>query len=167
MKKYIIIGAVIVLLIIGGWLFLAHGNASPSINSITAQSAAKSDSLGPIYHVPSSTTIVLGATKGSVTINNFYKEALGSQDQFIVIAQNSNYEITYDTDTNVFYLSIANSSADANQIQAENAFMTILGITQADACRLNVEEGFTQGFSTKNTQLGLSFCSSGGAFQEK
>ena len=124
-----------------------------------------SDPLVPpsqMYGAPTSATITLGTSQGSVTMNNFYQSGLGAQEQYIILKQNAAYEINYDTYVSMFYLYVAQAPYDANRAQAENDFLTILNISRTDACKLDVEEGENPSIdqSLTNQALPLSFCAS-------
>lgn len=162
MKKILII--IICVLVVGAvaW-FIWHGynSGAPVTDTGISSGQAAVNGLVPVYRVPTSTTIMMGGPRGTVRMDNFYAKALGADDQFIVIAQNANYEATYDTDTNNFYLYIAQAPFDANRAQAESDFLALLNIDQSDACKLNVSEGFASGSLYGSQQLPLSFCPGG------
>jgi hypothetical protein len=114
---------------------------------------------------PRGATFELGTSQGLVTINNFYNLPLAIDEEFLILKNTNDYQITYDTDNNQFFVYASSSPLDAARQKGETAFLSLLGVSQQDACKLNVLEGFPQGSSMANAQLGLSFCSSGGAFQ--
>jgi hypothetical protein len=164
MKKiFIIAGSVVLLCILGfgAWFFFGHTNSAAVSSGNAPQQNGNPQEFTPIYSAPTSTTIVLGTSNGLVTINNFYLTALGAQDEFIVLAKNDNYEITYDTTTNSFYIYIRQAPFVSNRTQAEQNLLKILNINPSDACKLGLKEGFAQGSSMTNSGVGLSFCASG------
>ncbi|MDR3378605.1 MAG: hypothetical protein P4M10_07965 [Verrucomicrobiae bacterium] len=111
--------------------------------------------LVPVYSAPSSTTITIGTPSGLVTVNNFYKTALGAEEQFVVLAQGQDYEITYNVNTSSFYINVLQTPFDAGRAAGEAGLLQILGVTRADACKLDVTEGAAGNTSGK---IFLSFC---------
>jgi hypothetical protein len=122
----------------------------------TAQELSE-DALVSVYQAPTSTTIVLGTSQGSVTVNNFYATALGADGEFIRLAQN-NYKIDYDTDNSSFDLDVDPASFDTGRASAEANFLTLLGISQTDACKLTV--AVSEVAASSSLRLPLSFCAS-------
>ena len=106
--------------------------------------------------------MTLGTPHGAVTVNNFYKTALGAEDEFIIIAKNSNYEINYDTNDSGFDLDIKQPPFDANRASAEENFLSVLGVSKSDACKLTVavEAEVAADPNSKRESFPLSFCAS-------
>lgn len=113
--------------------------------------------------IPSGDTIQLGTSEGTVTVKNFYKNIVEHEDEFIVLEKKTDYEITYDTVRSSFYIQILSSAVAMAQRESEAAILGMLGINQADACRLNIMEGFPANSSYGSKPAKLSFCS-GAAF---
>jgi hypothetical protein len=110
---------------------------------------------------PTSTTITLGTPQGSVVVNNFYESSVGGQEQYIILKQNTEYEINYDTYVSSFYIYFPQTPTDATRAQAESDFLSALGIDKANACRLTVAEGVRSPDPSSTDQtLPLSFCAS-------
>ena len=77
----------------------------------------------------------------NVKMNNFFNSAniLNKEgDMQVSDATNSGYNITYLSQFNEFLISINKSPFDQFRIQAENNFLTKLGINQQEACKLTV-----------------------------
>ncbi len=159
MKK-IIIGIVIVVVlaaaIAGIVSYFASRSGSGGTASTSGTTSSTAAALVKIYQMPTSSMITLGTPHGSVTMKNFYLTSAGAEDQFIVLAMNSNYEITYDPAANEFYIYIAAAPYEANRTQAEADFLARLGVSKTDACKLTVGE---------NGKTGLSFCATAGVIQ--
>lgn len=155
MKKIIIGTAIVIALALIAVFFLAP-HSSPLVPS-SPSAVMKTTAPVPIQGAPTSTEIILGTPHGSVTMKNFYLSSVGAEEQYIILARNNNYEITYDPGANRFYLSIAQQPYETNRTQAETDFLARLGIGKPDACKLTVAEGFA------DTQTGasLSFCHPG------
>jgi hypothetical protein len=164
MKK-IFIGIFIIIIIAAAFYwFLFHSSpvGTTAQNSSSENPVASSNELSPIYQIPASATITIGTAHGSVTVNNFYKSALGAEDEFIILAKNNDYEINYDTDSSAFYLDIKQAPFDINRASAEANFLNLLGVDQLDACKLTVAVGaepvVDSGLNGKVSPL--SFCAS-------
>jgi hypothetical protein len=151
MKK-IILGVIIIIVLAAIIaVIVSRFGSGLQPGSASAPSAASSTAAAPtqIYQMPTSTMLTLGTPYGSVKMKNFYLSSLGAEEQFIVLAQNGNYEITYDPAANQFYIYVVQMPYDANRVQAESDLLSRLGIGKADACKLTVGP------------TGLSFCGSG------
>jgi hypothetical protein len=134
-----------------------------------AQSVAVDESSDPLVppaqmsDAPTSTTITIGTSQGVVSMNNFYQTGVGAQEQYIIIKQNTNYEINYDTYFSSFYIAIMGQPVATWQPVAEQDFLQTLGVSTTDACKLDVAEGVISSAAGSNssTSFPLSFC--GGA----
>ena len=156
-----IVAAAVVSLVIGVVFFA--GNANQASIADTAGESTTSAPLVKPANIPEGDTITIGTAKGAVNVKNFYKNAAGAAEQFIVMKKNDNEEINYDTYTSGFSIIIAKSPVSLYRPQAEGDFLGLLGISQVDACKLKVFEGVSsavdQNLAGRN--LGLSFCSGG------
>jgi hypothetical protein len=168
-KKVIIVisAIVIVILVVGVVLFIIQKNSSN-----TASGTATTGTLPPVsvststqtpsVAAPTSTTITLGTSQGSVTMNNFYQTAQTiTQDQQAVIIENSgDYAITYNVPDSSFAIAILSTPLEAARQAAESAFLSELGISKQDACKLTVYEGVPIGVSDQypGESFPLSFC---------
>lgn len=109
--------------------------------------------------IASGNTIQIGTTQGIVTVNNFYKNIVASEGEILVLGQNANYQITYDTENSSFYIDVLASVTNvAAQNDAESAFLSLLGVSKADACKLDVHEGFSDVHTAAANEPTLSFC---------
>lgn len=161
MRKIILFGVTIFLAAVAGvLLFSPHEGMAQSGDEF-------SDPLVPpaeMYGAPTSTTITIGTSQGVVSMNNFYQTGVGAQEQYIIIKQNDNYEINYDTYFSGFYIAIKGQPFATWQTAAEQDFLQTLGVTTTDACNLTVAEGNEAVSSTE--KYALSFCSSASTFSE-
>jgi hypothetical protein len=160
MKKKFIFSTIAIVIFLGGALFvvLLSRQGWADIDEASDPFVPASQMSG----VPTSATITLGTSQGSVTMNNFYQSSLGAQEQYIILKQNANYEINYDTYVSMFYIYVFQAPFSTNRTQAENDFLTTLNISQADACKLDVGEGAAPSVdqSLASSTLPLSFCGS-------
>jgi len=111
---------------------------------------------------PSGGTITIGTSKGSVTINNFYNTAafISQDQQTVVIADTSNYVVTYNITGSDFGIILLSVPPGVAQQVAESGLLAALGISQQDACKLNVREWVSASVSSQYAgQVSpLSFC---------
>ncbi len=188
MKKIIIIiAAVIILAIIGVGIFFftrQSGTTAPTTTTTTGQPgslpASATSSSAPanlpdyigqtsqIYpNAPTSTYLQLGTSQGVVQVDNFYlanPPVIEGGD--LVIKQTPDYDIVYDPLESTFWLSITGNPFATWQTAAEQDFLTTIGVSEADACKLGVTSGviYSPGNPLDGESFPLSFCS-GGAFQ--
>jgi hypothetical protein len=131
-------------------------------------SAVNSSSTGPAVAIPAGDTITIGTPQGIVTMNNFYKSAdyIAQDQQVVVVQQTSTFGIFYNVSNSSFVITIFGPSFAAPRPAAETAFLTQLGISRADACKLKVVED--TGDDTNNPDAGksfpLNFCTSSSSF---
>ncbi len=165
MKRILYI--IIVLAVIGGgayaWFYFSKradtdtqpASSLPAVQSqaqapSSQQAASFSNSITDSF--PKTETINIGTGSGSIEVKNFYNIAADTEEGFVIIEDASDYQIAYDRSTSNFYINMR--SITAQQSQAEDRLLAILGIGQKDICRLNVfvlQPGQQQG-------TGLSFC---------
>jgi hypothetical protein len=113
---------------------------------------------------PSGSTFQIGTAQGTVTVKNFYKTALSitADNGTVTLAQNNDYAIGYyrpDSSFTIVFSSVPSGSFTSLRTQAEQEFLSMLGISEADACKLSVSESVVDKSSSYIGQaLGLSFC---------
>ncbi|MDP3948666.1 MAG: hypothetical protein Q8Q17_01815 [bacterium] len=136
----------IVAVIAGGiyaWFYFSDSNVkSNNVNS----SPATSTETNPISQMPvnysiadtfpKTETISIGTGNGAVEVKNFYKKIVDTEEGFVIMADNENYQISYERSTSVFYIDLRTETV--LQTKAESDFLSVLGISQQDACKLNV-----------------------------
>lgn len=170
-KTTLIIIIAIVILIVAIVAFLIFGqnssnssNGNSSSTAGTLPPAVTNVPYAPPSTLPSSTTLTIGTSQGSVTVDNFYTGAKISADRTsALIEKTSAYNITYYIPDSSFNILIEQSPFDAVREQAEAAFLQLLGISQADACKLKVKVGAPISVDPNHAgqNLGLSFCAPG------
>lgn len=100
-------------------------------------------------------------TISEVEMDNFYKkgEKINPQND-ILIEKKDNFQIVYLSQFNKFLISILSSPFETARKEAEVEFLTTLGITEEEACLLNVS--ITTPFFANPDYAGkdfpLSFC---------
>jgi hypothetical protein len=112
--------------------------------------------------IPAGDTISIGTSHGVVTMNNFYSKAvyIDSNEQTVVIQQTPNYGIFYNISGSSFVITLLSAPLEAAQQAAESAFISNLGISQQDACKLTVYENVPASVSSQyvGQSSSLSFC---------
>ena len=173
MKKIIIFLVVIVILVVAFGIFWFMRSQKPGdISGIPPGSIAESSEVQRLPApaivdfpgAPQGDFFAMGTPKGSVTIKNFYKTPLTPYEEFLILSDTNDYQITYNTLTHQFFIYASSSPFDISRQKGEAALLYILGTSKQDTCKLDVAEGFPQNSSLATKYLGLSFCS-GGAFQ--
>ena len=167
MKKIIYI--IIILAVIAGgvfaWFYFSQKSGVRNISenkNVAVSLPAPVKTASPLpssYSIadtfPKTDTISIGTENGAVEVKNFYKNIVDTEEGSAILVDNINYQISYDRNTSIFYIHFRNALVP--QSKAETELLTLLGIVQHDACRLNVlvfQVGQING-------SGLSFCTNG------
>ena len=133
----------------------ANKDINASLPAATQTASSLPDSYSITDTFPKTDTISIGTGNGAVEVKNFYKNIVDTEEGFAILADNINYQISYDRSTSVFYIHFRNASAQ--QSAAETELLTILGIGQQDACKFDAfvfQAGQQEGSN-------LSFCAGG------
>lgn len=160
LKKLIYIIPILALIASGifAWFYLSERNVkSNNVESFLNSTGTIAVSQLPANYsitdtFPKTDTITIGTGSGSIEVKNFYKTIVDTEEGFVILEDNADYEIVYDRSTSQFYIYLITDSAP--QSQAENELLNILGIGQQDVCKLDVlvlRAGQTNG-------VDLSFC---------
>ncbi len=162
MKKtlvIIIIIAAVVLIALGVYLWL-RTRTTPAEVGTTGSLPVVSGTISTAF--PTSTTLTLGTSDGNVTIKNFYNNAsyITQDQQAVVIQENVQYTIVYNVGDSSFVISLLSTPLEAARQAAESAFLSALGISEQDACKLEVYEGVPISISDEypGESFPLSFC---------
>jgi regulator of protease activity HflC (stomatin/prohibitin superfamily) len=171
-KVIIIVSAIIAVVIVVGVVFFViqqnalntggSGTTAGGLPPVSVPTGATGVQTPPVV-IPTSTAITLGTNQGSVVVNNFYQSpgATVTQDQQAVIIENSgDYAITYNVPDSSFSIALLSLPLEAARQAAESAFLSALGISKQDACKLTVYEGVPIGVSDQypGESFPLSFC---------
>ena len=111
--------------------------------------------------VPTGPTFQMGTAEGTVTADNFYAtDPPVVEGGTIVIKETPNYDITYDPSTSEFWLAITGTPFATWQSAAESDFLSTLGVSKVDACKLRVTSGviYSTGDPLDGESVPLSFC---------
>ena len=94
-----------------------------------------------------------------VKVNDFIKG--GREESFITIDKTKDYHVFYIPAQELFYISITSYPFEEHIVNAENSLLEKLGITEEEACKLNVDVTTPAYANTEKAGVvyGLSFCS--------
>jgi len=175
-KKYIIIIAGIILVLMCIFAFLFLRTSTPAPEDENAQETTPGELPAPASSTlnqppsaemaagfPKGETLTIGTPSGSVTVKNFYPRIVGGEENTVVILEKPTHFISYDTMDSSFWVAVAAKPFLENRAMAERDFLEVLGISQGNACRLNVVVGIPYGIdpSLNGRQFNLSFCGGG------
>lgn len=159
----IIIGVLIVIGILLYFIFFwgsaNNGNGSGSAST----NAAPVTSVTQAYpNAPTGQYLSIGTSGGTVQVNNFYG-ASGTQigdDGVLVIKQTPDYWFTYDPSDSSFWIAVSSTPFAAIRQIAEQDFLMTLGVSETDACKLDVSVGvpYSPGNPMDGQSIPLSFC---------
>lgn len=165
MKKstLIILGIVIVVVIAAVVSFLMYRNAPNDSTGSNMGSLPPIATSTPItVAAPTSTTITLGTNQGGVVMNNFYNSAqyITDDKQTVVLQQDATDSIVYNVADSSFIITLGSTPLEAARQNAESYFLSSLGISQKDACKLSVYEAIPASVSDQyvGQNFSLSFC---------
>lgn len=110
--------------------------------------------------IPPEERLHLGTTRGTVITNNFYKTAEGFDGDALVFFSSPQYQLLYDIENSAFGIYIVGSELTKTRAAAEKEFLVQLGISQADACKLNVSVSVPRSTSAppERETRSLSYC---------
>ncbi|HEY5221374.1 MAG TPA: hypothetical protein VIJ29_04550 [Candidatus Paceibacterota bacterium] len=164
----IIATAVIVLICVGVGLYFYFANAGAGSSGIPAGSSATGGNevtlpaVQVLSGTPTGTILTIGTPSGLVQMNNFYLSNPPVTDggETVILASTTDYLITYDTIDSSFWIGIDPTQFDTVRPTAEQAFLSVLGVSSADACKLDVVVGvfWSATSSLSGQSFPLSFC---------
>jgi len=164
MKKVLVILATLAVIGIGFfvWFSLGTTGINNGVNNIAIQGTSSSLPVVPAASstIPLGGAIFIGTSQGIVTVNNFYKNIIGQDEEYDILEQSAGYDLLYNTEDSSFVISIKKGVLAQIRPQAEQAFLNMLGISTGDACKLTVVVGVDAAGdpSLANQALSLSFC---------
>ena len=170
MKNTFILGVLVVVvlgLVAGGFWLYKNSNSGGTPPAPDSNSNSNSDFPAPASgsvpvvseNFPDTSLLDLAAKDGVVTVKNFYKNIVASEEDSLVIARTTEYFITYQKTQNYFWIAITGGDFKQSRLEAESAILTLLGISKEDACRLDISVGAPYGSQIPaGEKSGLSFC---------
>jgi hypothetical protein len=164
MKTWLIIVIVVIIIAVGGVLyFVLFNGANMSGSDANIGVGTPVTSVPQAYpNAPTGQSISVGTSQGTVEINNPYTMS-GVQigdDGVLLVKQTPNYWITYDPSDSSFWIAVSSTPFAAIRATVEQDFVAILGVSQADACKLDVSVGvpYSAGNPMNGKSFPLSFC---------
>ena len=162
--------AVIALVIIGWNFFAQKSSVSGSLSGVS--NVIREDAATGIYDVstvkPSENKIGLETrTKDVVPMDNFFRssQSIDSAGDLALTPapdfyNTPDYDIAFYPKGAVFRVSINKEPVEANRRAAEKRLLEILGVSQDQACKLNVYVGISKDIdeSYAGVNVGLTFC---------
>jgi hypothetical protein len=114
----------------------------------------------------SSNHTTITTQQGTVTATNFTAKAPYTYTGGATLESAVGYAISYDSVNKVFNIVITKSPVSKYRPIAEAKFLSDLGVSQTDACKLDVTLTTTYDAAPSlfNQNFGLSFCSNGKTF---
>lgn len=175
MRKILILLAIFVVVVAAVFAYVYFSSRKSSSNSASANPTVSSSSTATLPMVPSTssgntipgaptgTTFVMGTADGSVTVNNFYLQPFVIDEEYLILENNNDYQITYDTENNQFFVYASSSPIAQSEQEGESALLSLLGVSETDACKLNVVVGYETPTdpNDSHTFFPLSFCDNG------
>lgn len=162
MKKFLyIIIAIVAVAVMGSLVFALFGRKSPPSTPPSGGGLPPSVVSTSTVSVPSGDTIVIGTPRGSVTVKSPYKSPVEvNVENDVVIKRTENYELDYFAKDNSFLIDVLVTPFEAARKEAESNFLSALGITQDQACKLSVFEAvpFFVDPNLAGRSYSLSFC---------
>ncbi len=168
-KKSIYIAAAIILVAIAGFFISrmifsgGFGQAGGGRDSSSPTAESNTYEISKLVNTPQEDTLLIGTAGGAVNVKNFYKTAVGAEEQFVIMKTTENFKINYDTYTSGFSVYISAAPFDVNRRAVEKTLLDILEISETDACKLKVFESVPPSVDKNlaGRNLGLSFCAGG------
>lgn len=164
-KIYIIAGVCLGLAIVLAMIFYIYRKNSPE----TPQSSTT-----PIQipNLPSAAELreqgktAIPSDGKNVIINDPYKNALKIVSGNADMKKTANYDIVYLGDLKGFVISLYGENLNVSRNEAEQTFLSLLGITKDEACKLDVTLAAAPeaSKSAAGKDYGLSFCPNGKPF---
>ena len=103
--------------------------------------------------------VIKGQTENILT-NDFTQKPILKAGQSLQFKKSELYQIVYNEQDQSFNINLMSDSFELARTQAQEAFLEALGISQGQACGLNIWVGIPISVSDKypGVNLGLSFC---------
>src|SRR3989338_1337040 len=134
---------ILILAVIAGVIYVLFYFLNPAAQNspLNTLSSAQTPSQLPANYTiadtfPKTETISIGTGSGAIEVKNFYKNIVDTEEGFVILKDEIDYQISYDKSTSKFYIDIRTETAQ--QAKAESELLNILGVGQQDACKLKV-----------------------------
>ncbi len=164
-KKFYILTIIITLFIaaiIVAFFIYYNGGLQQQETSEIPETTGENYALLPIEELAKKTKLEIHTEKGTVDIGNVYKNPVEKlSNNGVSFADNSDYYIAYYPEKDDFLVVIKNKDVISAEKKAEDDFIKQLGITEEQACELNVlvTVPFDVNEKYSGGLYGFSFCS--------
>lgn len=168
----IIVAVIIVAAIMGAVVLKFWGGTNMGTNGLSgadlgiASTSSVPSAPLPVSQIypsaPTGAQLPIGTPSGTVMVNNFYPSAAGViEGGQVLIKETPTYWITYDPRYGSFWIGVDGTPFGEVRSVAEQDFLTTLGISKADACKLAAVIGvpYAPGNPMSGQSFRLSFCS--------
>ena len=103
---------------------------------------------------------------GVVLVNNFYTSEgsrVENRNNDITVKETANYGIEFQPQFQTFFITLSGKDLLFSRSEMEKNLVSILGVTQTEACRLKVNVGVVYSVNpgASGIEYGLSFCPKG------
>jgi hypothetical protein len=160
MKKILPISIGIVCVAVAAF-FLFQKNITPQIPQENIPGSVSQPTIGEAARsVPQGYTFTIATAKGGVAVKNFYlNNPAIIEESTAVVFSTDVYEIDYQIADSSFSLVLRKGPVAQVQSDAERSFLSVLGISREDACKLSVSVIISLAAdATGGRTSGLSFC---------
>ena len=108
----------------------------------------------------------ISTSEGTVKISNFFDKAEETIGDIVVVATTLNFQIIYFKKNEVFNITLKLKPLETSRDLAETRLLEVLDISQAEACKLNVEIFVPIALDEKlaGNTFGLSLCPNSNTF---
>ncbi len=134
-----IIIAIILIVSAAAWYFLGKKETqSPAAEPPAAPQTESTGGINPAG-IPSGETLSLGTPKGTITVKNFYKNAVSIDEEIdVLLRTTAQYTISYSRVDSSFQIVVLAAPVAVNQKSAEADLLSLLGVNQSSACSLKI-----------------------------
>jgi hypothetical protein len=150
LKIFLIIGAIIILTGLV-WFFVFSHPQNPANNQIQNNNPSQGNG---------TQTLNISTPQGIVPVRDFTKQPVEAVAGTMALAETKDYQIIYFTQDRSFEITLLSRPIAQAQQLAESAFLNLLGVSQAGACKLNVRVSVPYRLdpAAAGGNQGLSFC---------
>lgn len=158
-KIFYIAGGMFLLILVGGFLYNPIRNSIPEPLKTPFEVEDKIEQIGSSgadFTPPPQEKLEVSG----VTINNVYKNEINRSGGNVKFLERDTYRATYVYDINLFTITILDANFEQTRQRAEQEFISMLGISKEDACKLNVIVQTPEfvNFELSQQNFSLSFC---------
>lgn len=172
-KMLVLILVPTLLVVVAAFLFFfkkpSTTNVSPEKTPSSSSSNKTSFPTDTPFTIPSkdASKMTVDVEGNKIEMNNLYKNPVETfPGNNVAFAENDQYHMLFYPKNKGFIIIILDKNIQAGRDKAENDFLTTLGVTKEQACKLTVDLGtiYSVNPSVAGKNYGLSFCPNGKQF---